>query len=311
MHLIAVPPVINAAGLLPFLTQLGSVPEVEAEIVLDFSTLRRAFPAGLVALVATVRHWQAQHVHRVRFAGIEQCPIRGYLQRMDVFRGCEFEVPEKFARHESGGRFVPVRPIIDVDAMSREVAACLAPGGDDYKHALSSLYDLSAYVIGELGANVRQHSGGVGFVSAQVNKSEGLVRLAVADNGRGIRQSFVEAGLSWSHGLSDTAAMRKALEPRISSKGEPVNQGVGLTLVTGLARLTGARLMMASDTGVLQFGPDGAIQERSMPVGTCYRGTLLALTFRRSKLQAFYTLLNEAKQEAGLLVKRPIRTMFT
>jgi hypothetical protein len=311
MHVIAIPQVINAAGLLPFLAQLGSVPDVESTIVVDFSALRRVSPAGLVALVATVRHWQSQRARQVQFSGLEQCSICGYLQRMDVLRGCGVEWPEGFERHEPSGRFVPVQLILDVDAMSREVAACLAPGGDDYGHVLSSLYDLSAYVMGELGANVRQHSGGTGFISAQVNANEGLVRLAVADNGRGIRQSFVDAGLSWSHGLSDSAAMRRALEPRVSSKGEPVNQGVGLTLVSGLARLTEAWLMIASETGVLQINPGGDVQESALPLGARHRGTLLALTFRRDKLQDFYTLLDEAKQQAGLLVKRPIKTRFT
>jgi hypothetical protein len=311
MHVVAIPQVINAAGLLPFLAQLGSVPDVESTIVVDFSALRRVSPAGLVALVATVRHWQSQRGRKVQFAGLEQCSICGYLQRMDVLRGCGVEWPEGFERHEPGGRFVPVQLILDVGAMSREVAACLAPGGDDYEHVLSPLYDLSAYVMGELGANVRQHSGGTGFISAQVNASEGLVRLAVADNGRGIRQSFVDAGLSWSHGMSDAAAMRRALEPRISSKGEPVNQGVGLTLVSGLARLTEAWLMIASETGVLQINPGGDVQESALPGGARHRGTLLALTFRRDKLQDFYTLLDEAKQQAGLLVKRPIKTRFS
>lgn len=308
---LAIPSVINAAGLIPFLAQLGSVPEVEAEVTIDFSAVRRVSPAGLVALVATVKRWQTRHSHRVEFTGLEHCSIRGYLQRMDLLHGCGFSWPEEFTRHPAGGRFVPIQTIVDVDTMSREVAACLAPGGEDYGHPMSALYDLVAYIIGELGANVRQHSQGVGVVCAQANANEGLVRLAVADNGNGVRQSFVDAGLHWSHDVSDAAAMRKALEPRVSSKGEPVNQGVGLTLVTGLAQLTSAWLLMASETGLLQANPAGHIKEDIIPGGGRFRGTLLALTFRRDKLRDFYTLLDEAKQEAGLLVKRPIKTKFT
>lgn len=311
MHVIAIPEVINAAGLLPFLEQLGSVPEVEAEIVIEFSGLRRVSPAGLVALVAAVKHWQGDRKRRVRFAGLEQCSIRGYLQRMDVLRACGVELPEDFNRLDARGRFVPVQRIEDVDAMSREVAGCLAPGGDDFEHPLAPIYDLAAYVIGELGANVRQHSGGMGFVSAQVSGAEGMIRIAVADNGRGVRQSFVDAGLPWSQGISDVGALRKALEPRVSSKGEPVNQGVGLTLVSGLARLTEAWLLIASETGTLQLNPGGVLLERPLAVGSHYRGTLLAMTFRRDRLQDFYQLLDAAKQEAGLLVKRPIKTTFT
>jgi hypothetical protein len=151
----------------------------------------------------------------------------------------------------------------------------------------------------------------VGYVAAQTNAQEGLVRLAVADNGRGVRQSFIDAGLRWSFEVSDSGALRQAIEPRVSSQGEPVNQGVGLTLVTGLARLTRAWLLIASGTGLLQMNPDGAIQETVLPSGSRFHGTLVALTFRRDKLQEFSTLLHEAKQEAGLLVKRPINGMFT
>ncbi len=310
MHL-KVPSIINAAGLLPFVARLGSVPEIEAEVALDFSELRRVSPAGLVALVAVVKHWQHRRKWRVRFDGLDQCAIRGYLQRMDLLRMCAIELREEFSRHASHGRFVPVQTIVDVDSMSREVAACLAPGGDDYGHPLSPIYDLAAYVLGELGANVRQHSRGLGFVAAQTNDSEGFVRIAVADNGAGVRQSFVDAGLSWSHALSDQAALHKAIEPRVSSKGEPVNQGVGLTLVTGLAKLTGAWLLLTSGTGVLRVDPSGNIQEDVLADGGRFPGTLVALTLPRHKLHDFSELLDEAKQQAGLLAKRPIKTKFT
>lgn len=309
--MLAVPPVINAAGLIPFLAQLGSVPDSESEIVLDFSKLRRVSPAGLVALVAAVDRWRRVQARDVRFDGLAQCSICGYLQRMDLLQTCGVDLPELFERHPARGRFVPVQRIVNVETISREVAACLAPGGDDYGHPLSATYDLAAYVLGELAANVSQHSRGVGYVSAQTNPGEGLVRLAVADNGTGVRQSFVDAGLGWSHKLSDSAALRKALEPRVSSKGEPVNQGVGLTLVAGLARQTQAWLLMVSGSGVILMNPDGALHEGHLPVPGCYHGTLVALTFRRDKLHDFYELLDTAKQEAGLLVKRPIRTRFT
>lgn len=306
-----IPSVINAAGLVPFITLLGCVPNRDPEILLDFSALRRISPAGLVALVATVQHWQRQAPRRVQFLGIEACPIKDYLQRMDVFRNCGLSLPETFQRHAPEGRFVPVQAIEDVGAMSRGVAACLAPGGEDWEHAQSPLYDLAAYVLGELGANVRQHSRGAGFVAAQVNAHDGLVRLAVADNGHGVRQSFVEAGLGWSLTLSDAAALRKALEPRLSSKGEPVNQGVGLTLVTGLAKLTQAWVLMASGSGLLKITPAGVVAEDQLPSSVSHRGTLIALTFRRDKLSAFPTLLDAAKHEAGLLAKRPFKTRFS
>lgn len=67
---IAVPAIINAAGLIPFLAQMGSVADLEPEIVLDFSAVRRVSPAGLVALVATVKRWQGDRPRRVHFEGL-------------------------------------------------------------------------------------------------------------------------------------------------------------------------------------------------------------------------------------------------
>jgi ABC-type transporter Mla MlaB component len=182
MH-ITIPAQINASGLLPFLATLGQPLSPQEAVVLDFSGLRRVTPAGLVALVAMVLRWQREH-HPVSFQGLQTCAITGYLQRMDVFATCGAVLPENFQRHEAKGRFVPVR-VIDhrVTEMGNDLATCLAPGGEVFEHPMADLYDLAWYVFTEMANNVRQHSRGVGYVSAQVNRTEGLVRLALADNG--------------------------------------------------------------------------------------------------------------------------------
>lgn len=90
-----------------------------------------------------------------------------------------------------------------------------------------------------------------------------------------------------------------------------MNQGVGLTLVAGLVRSTEAWLLLVSGTGTLRIHPDGKVTTAELPNMASYRGKLVALTFRRSKLQEFYTLLNNAKLDAGLLVKRPIKPKFS
>ena len=109
MH-IAIPAMINADGLLPFLATLDKPLSPQEAVVLDFSGLRRVTPAGLVGLVASVLRWRREH-HPVTFQGLQECPITGYLQRMDVFTNCGVELPENFRRHEAKGRFVPVRAI--------------------------------------------------------------------------------------------------------------------------------------------------------------------------------------------------------
>ena len=301
MH-IPIPALIKGDGLLPFLAALDKPSMPLEEVVLDFSELRRVTPAGLVALVATVLRWRRER-HPVTFHGLQTCAITGYLQRMDVFAACGVDLPENFQRHDAKGRFVPVR-IIDhrVVEMGNELAACLAPGGEDFGHALADLYDLAWYVFTETANNVRQHSRGVGCVAAQVNRTEGLVRLALADNGCGILKSF--AGFAWSADMSDAEAVRKALEPRVSSKGSPTNEGVGLTLVAGLIRRTRGWLMIVSGTGGLKIRPGLEPETITLPAGARYPGTLVTLIFPQKDMRGYAILLHDAKVAAGLL-QRP------
>ena len=308
---ICLPSQINASGLLPFLTLLGQPLSIDEEVVLDFSELRRVTPAGLVALVATVYHWQKKH-HAVTFGGLKTCQILGYLQRMDFFRICGVDLRETFQRHEAKGHFVPVRYIDhEVDKMGTALAECLAPGGENFDHPMCHLYDLSFYVLTETANNARQHSFGQGYVSAQVNRTEGLVRIALADNGCGILKSFQDAGFKWSAGMSDAEAIRKALEPRISSKGTPTNEGVGLTLTAGLVRQTNGWLMIVSGQGVLQINDSSVMKISNLPSGGHYQGTLVVLTFRQQNVCHYAELLTAAKISAGLLPGAGESIMFT
>jgi hypothetical protein len=298
---LVLPRIINAAGLLPFLSRIGVEP-FGLEIELDFTELRRVSPAALVALSARVGDWRRRGIE-VRARGLERCSILGYLQRMDLLRTCGLRLPENFTRHDERGRFVPVRAIDhSVESMASDMALCVAPGGDTLGAPLADLYDLVWYFLSELGNNVRQHSGGLGFASAQTTAAAGLVFLAIADNGRGIRGSFREAGFPWANDIDDAAAILWALEPKVSSKGSPNNEGVGLTLTTQLAIRTSAWLMIVSGRGVLRLNPRfDTIQVGVLPAGGKYHGTLVAVTVPQRRVGLFAQLLHEAKISSGLL----------
>ena len=90
---ITLPPQINAAGLLPFLALLGQPLGAGESIELNFSELRRVTPAGLAALAATVVRWRREN-HPITFEGLKECSILGYLQRMDLFKICGFDLKE-------------------------------------------------------------------------------------------------------------------------------------------------------------------------------------------------------------------------
>ncbi len=304
------PAQINANGLLPFIAQLGSL-ESEDEIELDFTALRRVTPAGLAGLGAAVHRWK-RNGRTVPFRGLGQCEITGYLQRMDLFRVCGVDLPEDSRRHDAKGRFVSLR-LVDhpVEQMGHEMAACLAPGGEDWEHPMSSLYEMAWYVLTEAGNNIRQHSAGTGFAAAQVNRQEGLVRLALADNGMGILGSFRNAGLPWSAGMDDASAIVRALEPRVSCKPNDPNEGVGLTLVSELARLTKGWLLIVSGSGILQISAGGAVKVSTLPNSGYYHGTLFTLTLAQESARGFSELLHDAKIQAGLLRTEHARGKFT
>ena len=61
----------------------------------------------------------------------------------------------------------------------------------------------------------------------------------------------MDAGLPWGTGISEGEAILKALESRVSSQGRPTNEGVGLTLVSGLVHQARGWLLIVSGTGVL------------------------------------------------------------
>lgn len=300
---------IDGAQFLPFLAALSGVGSA-SEITIDFQYLRRVSPAALAALVATVVRWRREK-RRLNFHNLNDCVIKGYLQRMDALNLCGVELPENFSRRDERGRFVPVRLIEqDVDKLGGDVASCLAPGGEDLEHRMAGLYDFSSYVLTETANNARQHSRGLGYASAQVMRQEGMVRIAIADNGRGILKSFQEAELDWSFDMDDVRAIKKALEPKVSSRGRPANEGVGMTVVSALTRLAKGWMSIISGRGVVRMANGGEIICDYLPGDAYYKGTLVSLAFKQAAAADYHGLLQAAKTQAGLLPSRRFRAKF-
>lgn len=300
-NIFKIPSHINSKGLFSLLELLGSAGN-EEHMVFDISQLRRVTPAALVAIASRVNGWK-RIGRSVEFVGVEECAIAGYLRRMDFFTACQHsEAREAVPSDSNPGKFVPVRLILhDTNSMGAEIASCLAPGGEDYEHPLSSLHSLAHYVFTEVANNVRQHSRGDGCIAAQVTRGDGLVRLALADNGRGILRSFQDAGLRGSDCMTHQAAILKALEAGVSSSFNPINKGVGLTLVKELAVLMRAWLLIVSGTGVFTLNPDGVPKSSALPSHGEFQGTLIGFTFVQDSVVDFDAMLQNAILRAGLL----------
>lgn len=309
MNIFRLPKFPTAQGLLPFLTMMGH-PLHDGDVEIDISELQRVLPASMVSLVAIVDLWRRQG-REVRFTGISECPILSYLQRMDFLSSCGVELPESFLRHDSKGRFVPVKRVIQqTDQMAQEVASCLAPGGEEFDHPHAGLFDMITYVLTEVGNNIRQHSSGTGYAAAQVNRDEGFIRMAFADNGMGILKSFQMVEAPWSIDATDAEAIAKALESRVSCKAGEPNEGVGLTLVSRLVSMMGGALLVVSGSGMAKFFIGGGRSLETFPDDASYQGTLVAMSFPEKAAKRFAKFLKEAKIDAGILQSGRGRATF-
>lgn len=183
-----------------------------------------------------------------------------------------------------------------MDELGAQIAACIAPGGEDYEHPNAGLYDAAWYLVTEMANNVQQHSRGIGFVAAQTTPSDGFVRIAIADCGCGIPASLIDAGFPWAQDLPDEDIIEQALVARVSSKGQPSNEGVGLTLSARIVGLMGGHMLIASGAGTIIRSNDSALKKGRLPTGFHYPGTLVAISFRRSEAADFDHKLHKAKE---------------
>ena len=185
-------------------------------------------------------------------------------------------------------------PVVETFARKRDLRGCIAPGGEDYEHPNAGLYDAAWYLVTEMANNVQQHSRGMGFVAAQTTPSDGFVRIAIADGGCGIPASLADAGFQWARDLPDEDIIEKALVARISSKGQPSNEGVGLTLSARIVDLMGGYMLIASDAGTVIRSNKTALKKEHFAPGIRYPGTLVAISFRRSEAADFEHKLHKA-----------------
>lgn len=294
--MLEIPKYINADGLIPFLGQLAEHSDA-SELLVDFSKLQRVSPAGLAALTAFIARRQKNRM-TTNVAGIETCCIGDYLRRMNLLKLCGWDdASELFERRNPSGRFVPLEEIPHkVDDLGDQIAACIAPGGEDYESPNAGLYDAAFYLITEMANNVRQHSRGIGFVAAQTTLRDGFVKIAIADCGCGIPSSLKGAGFPWAQDLPDEDIIEQAMAARVSSRGQPANEGVGLTLSSRIVDLMGGHMLITSGAGTTIRSNQSVLKKVRLPEGSAFPGTLVAMTFLRSQAVDFESKLHKAKE---------------
>lgn len=167
------------------------------------------------------------------------------------------------------------------------------------------------YVLVELFRNVLQHSQdplGAVAVAQRMGPAQGrarpMIQLAVADAGIGMPRSLHRAH---PHLVDYRQALERALLPHISGTfeegltGSFENAGLGLYMISEMARQTGGRMLIAT-TGaalVLQSGSAETATPRFLyPHGTGFPGTLVAFEIPTDAVQDYHLLIHSILNKA-------------
>ncbi|WP_320055591.1 ATP-binding protein [Desulfuromonas thiophila] len=278
-------------------------------VTIDFSNVHMYPPGATVLLLSKIRAWKEDDKN-VSYVNHESCRGFQYLQRVDFFNNLGLNLEENFVRHPTDNRFLPLVKIghdgrHDADKLADEIAGCIFPPVGDYTSETNGPADAIEYSVSEMIKNVSQHSSGTGFVGAQYYQATDLIRVAIGDTGIGILESFQQSGSPfYNQYMSDLDAINLAIKPKVSSKthqmsmwGESENSGVGLTLIKRLAEILDGNFCIISGCGFYSSSGNSL----SIPENKRYKGTLCAMTFKRSKITNFVNLLQQAKNDLGLL----------
>ena len=274
-------------------------------IRLDFSSVRYYIPAGVTLILSALRRW-IDEGKKVIAENYEKNAAFAYLQRIDFFKILGLELPETFQRHDSED-FMPLQEIqsqtANVAEISSRVAKCLMPTQDD-----KDCFQLLEYSCGEIINNCKQHSGGVGYISAQYALHQDFARIAIADDGIGILESFRQNDSPYyKDGMIDAEALELALKPEVSSTshrrsiyGKSQNRGMGLPMIKAFMEQCDGIMFIASGKAYFLQHGNRSPYKVLFRNDTQVQGTIFSVAFCRGKMDKFLTMRRRAYQELGL-----------
>lgn len=290
---------------LPRLLVLLNQAEGHPAVVIDIAAVKFLAPAAIVAILARWHRWKREGI-RVSLVGVESCENLAYLQRIDFLTHLGVKIPENFTRHNTAGRFVPVQSLNfasgDVDKIASEISRCTLPGVDFE----DDVFRLIQYAAGELLSNAKYHSGGRAFVCAQFFPTRSQVHIAVADDGMGIRRSFMNTSRE-SEADTPDAAIRLALQPQVSSALLRPNpnpyagqnhRGVGLSITRILAKESCGQLSIASEDG--WFDEVHGTEQTRPRQPVFFPGTLVAVSLHRDQIADYAAMHAKAMADIGM-----------
>ena len=238
----------------------------DGNFVLDLSGLSWLDPLHLVG-AAAVAQLAAARGSRLRLSGLRGNPA-GYASRMHLGAiverfGGSHDLPPGRRELDRSDSLLEVTELdtgSDVRQLSALVYERVAGHDADIAQALHT-------ALAEIGANVCEHSGTVGFMAAQTLPSQGVLRFAVADAGAGLYGTLVGQGAE-----DDRMAIAMALSG--TSRKEGAGRGTGLPTAVSVVSRLGGEVLLGSGSAVATANARGRryAELASGFVGTMFEG---------------------------------------
>jgi len=258
-----------------------AVGAADGDCLLDLSGVSWLDPLHLVG-VAAVAQLAAARGSRLRLRGL-RANQAGYASRMHLgaiverFGGCH-DLPaneRELDRHDSLLEVTELATGSDVRKLSGLVYDRVVGHDADIAHALHT-------ALAEIGANVCEHSGTVGFMAAQTLPSQRMLRFAVADAGAGLLGTLAGQGAE-----DDRMAITMALSGT-SRKSGP-GRGTGLPTAVAVVSRLGGGVLLASGSALATANARGRrhteLEQRF--VGTMFEGWVPVTEARHSRQRLY------------------------
>jgi hypothetical protein len=234
--------------------------------VLDLSGLSWLDPLHLVG-AAAIAQLAAAGSCRLRLSGLRGNPA-GYASRMHLGAivehfGGSHDLPVSRREIDRSDSLLEVTELAtsgDVRQLSALVYDRVAGHDADIAHALHT-------ALAEIGANVCEHSGTVGFMAAQTLPSQGVLRFAVADAGAGLLGTLGGQGAE-----DDRMAITMALSG--TSRKQGPGRGTGLPTAVSVVSRLGGEVLLATGSALATANARGR-RHTELPnrfVGTMFEG---------------------------------------
>jgi len=317
--LIILPPRVDVSNMEQLYKSLSLPDSQPGTIYVSMDEMDFYTPNAICALLAQMYRWKAVDNRELVVILGKYNRVVGYIKYMGFFEKLGIKVQGSVAKR-GNERYMPISEI-QKDTKVDKVANDLVEAAMHGHSSNDEIRRLLSYAVGELLKNVQQHSCGTGYIMAQYF-SNGLFQIGIADNGIGIKQSYISSFSPRAKGKEDWTDAQwidEAIKCQSSSKvhltssvnGEwPVNRGVGLTMCRLFAKECLGHFQMVSYSGELAHEfkvMDSPIEPVAKTIKHPYHGVSLSIAFNPGALGqiTFMDLRRQVLTELGMLGKAP------